>query len=172
MIENELARAIRNTIRKGIPVMVTEGTVEAVDKETRTCHVKRDGLPDLIDVRLNAILSPTGDTFTIYPQKGSNVLCVLVDNQPADAFIISVTNYDEIVFGDGSLGGFVKAKELKTQVDKNTDILKALMNILNGAPITEPGNESPSAFQTALKGALAGKQTADLSNIENPKIKH
>jgi hypothetical protein len=187
-LENEMAKAIRFAIRKGIPVIVTEGNVTAVDKDKHTCDVDRPDLPDLPAVRLNATLDPGNDIITVFPKVGSKVLCILVENQPADAFMLTATdieeisvkigdmtilvNKDNIQFNDGQLGGMVKAKELKTQIDKNTEVLKALLQILTGTTINEPGNGAPSALQLALSAVLAGKQTADLSSIENSKIKH
>ena len=187
-IEKELAKALRLMSRKAVPIVVSEGIVTAVDKVARTCDVDRPDQPDLPAVRLNAMLQPGDDIITVFPKKGSKVLCILVENQPADAYLLSATdieeisvkigsmtvlvNKDNIILNGGNLGGMVKARELKTQVDKNSAILDAIMQVLSGSPVMEPGNGSPSALQTALKGAVSGKQTADLSNIENANIKH
>lgn len=79
---------------------------------------------------------------------------------------------DKITFNDGSLNGLVKIDKLKEELDKNSQILQALLTILTGSPIPEPGNGSPSALQTALSGALAGKQPGQWNDIENDKIVH
>lgn len=68
-------------------------------------------------------------------------------------------------------GGLIKIEELKMQLQKNTAILNGLLGVLK-APVTEPGNGSPSAFQAALFGAIGTMQTGDFSNIENKKVVH
>ena len=68
-------------------------------------------------------------------------------------------------------GGLIKIEELKTQLQKNTAILQGLLGTLK-APITEPGNGSPSAFQAALITAIGALQAGNFSNIENKKVAH
>ena len=68
-------------------------------------------------------------------------------------------------------GGLIKIEELKTQLQKNTAILQGLLGTLK-APITEPGNGSPSAFQAALITAIGTLQAGNFSNIENKKVVH
>lgn len=68
-------------------------------------------------------------------------------------------------------GGLIKIEELKTQLQKNNEILTALLSAVE-VPVNEPGNGAPSVFQTALKAALTGKAVGDFSGIENEKVKH
>ena len=68
-------------------------------------------------------------------------------------------------------GGLIKIEELKMQLQKNTAILNGLLGVLK-APVTEPGNGSPSAFQSALLSAIGTMQAGDFSNIENKKVVH
>ena len=68
-------------------------------------------------------------------------------------------------------GGLIKIEELKTQLQKNTAILKGLLEVLK-VVVSEPGNGSPSVFQAALLGAIGTMQTGDFSNIENKKVVH
>ena len=79
---------------------------------------------------------------------------------------------DTIKLGGGDLGGLIKIEELKKELDKITQILQSIKTVIDSAQIPEPGNGSPSAFQTALKAALSGKMMPDYSNIENTKITH
>lgn len=79
---------------------------------------------------------------------------------------------DKIQMNDGSLNGLVKIDTLKQELDKNSQILQGLLTILSGAPIPEPGMGSPSALQTALAGAVAGKQPGQWNDIENDKVTH
>ena len=43
------------------------------------------------------------------------------------------------------------------ETNGKNQVLDAIMEIINGAPIPEPGNGSSSAFQTALKAAITYK---------------
>lgn len=57
----------------------------------------------------------------------------------------------------------------QTELNKDNSILTALVGIINGTPIPEPGNGAASALQTALKGAITGKTNADFSKIKSEK---
>lgn len=79
-------------------------------------------------------------------------------------------NYNNVIFNGGLLGGMVKAKELRLQSEKDKAIIDAVLQVVNGAVITEPGGGAPSALQAALKAALAGLQSGTWDNLENDKI--
>ena len=79
---------------------------------------------------------------------------------------------ESIVFDGGVNGGLTITPKLVQELNKNNTLLQAIITILSGSPIPEPGNGSPSALQTALKGAISGKELGDFSEIENSKIKH
>ena len=65
----------------------------------------------------------------------------------------------------------VRYSPLKDGYDKTTDALDAIINILTGVPINEPGNGAPSALQASLSAALAGKNTGDISGAKIDEIK-
>jgi hypothetical protein len=75
---------------------------------------------------------------------------------------IHLKNDNTVEFG-GTGNFLVKYNELKENYDKTKEVLDSILTILNGAPIPEPGNGAPSALQTALSSALAGKSTGDIS---------
>ena len=75
------------------------------------------------------------------------------------------------LFGKG-YGGLIKVESLKDELAKNNQILQAILTIITGATIPEPGNGSPSALQKALQLALTGKQVGDFSNIASDKVFH
>lgn len=79
---------------------------------------------------------------------------------------------DKIKINGDDLGGLIKIEELKKELQKNNIILEILLKICNSSPIPEPGNGSPSAFQSALMSALSGKQVGNFNNIENDKVLH
>ena len=76
---------------------------------------------------------------------------------------------DGFVFNNASHGA-VKADELKTQSNKDKDILDGFLQALQ-TPVNEPGNGAPSAFQAALLAALGTKQSGTWDNLESDKIK-
>ncbi len=120
------------TMLKKIPVSVTIGTVDSVDKEKGTCDVLRDGQPILHDVRLNAVIDTFKSQATLYPAKGSYVLClnlgdatnwvVVANTEIEEAKIIvgkssvEITK-DDIVLNGGGLGGMVKISELTARLN-------------------------------------------------------
>ena len=78
----------------------------------------------------------------------------------------------EVIINGGNNGGMTITPTLRAELEKNNAILQALLNVINGAPIPEPGQGAPSALQSALSGAVTGRQVGDFSNIENDKVKH
>lgn len=54
---------------------------------------------------------------------------------------------------------------LKTEIEKTNKLLEALINIIKGPAIPEPGNGSPSALQVALNGAITAEQLGNFSDI-------
>jgi hypothetical protein len=61
----------------------------------------------------------------------------------------------------------IKGNELNTQLDTSNELLQALIDIIKGGPINEPGNGAPSALQLALSNAIATKSLGDYSNIKS-----
>jgi hypothetical protein len=61
----------------------------------------------------------------------------------------------------------VKGSELETQLEKNNDLLQAIIDILTGTVIDEPGSGSPSALQAALKTAIGSKVLGVYSHIKS-----
>lgn len=122
----------------------------------------------------------------VTPKVDSLAVVTLANGMDNAPFFIAFSEVDEVMltvgetsvrinkdvweFNGGELGGLVLAKELKTQLDKTNEVLQQLVTIISGAPIPEPGNGSPSALQTSLAGAIAGKTLGEFSSIENEKI--
>lgn len=83
-------------------------------------------------------------------------------------FKVSLNSGLMLINGDG-YGGIVNAKELKTQVDKNTLILEKMQSVFQSwIPVPNDGGAS---LKTMVDQFVA-LQRADLSSIENLKIKH
>ena len=173
-------------------VRLMRATVLSVDQENLTCDVQPiDETSEYLDVSLRSI-SGGGDGSYVIPAVGSVVTIAALSRN--DAVIVASEAFEAVVvkagettvkvsgssvqieaqaveFNGGELGGLVKINELTTELNKVKAILTGLLNVINLAPIPEPGSGSPSAFQTAFKAALTGSQIPDFSNLENPAIK-
>jgi len=151
------------------------GKVTAYDESSRTCTVEpRNGDANLTKVRLQA--AKGGDTGVLFvPGDQSDVLVGFLDKD--EAFIletskiakVEIITSGEIWLNGNSLGGLIKIEELKTQIDKNTKILEKIQTAFNQW-VTVP-NDGGAALKT-LSANFVSLQTADLSNIENQKVKH
>ena len=171
-----------------MPLFLAE--VSSVDKNNYTCSVQPvdDAQAERVGVRLLPIESESPQGLVCFPKVGTMVLCARFEKEEffvisvfevesfifivSDQFKMEVNKDGETIFNDGQNEGLVKAPELKAQVDKNTAILQAIKNVLEGSIINEVGNGAPSVLQAALSTVTLGKPTADLSNIQNTKIKH
>lgn len=78
---------------------------------------------------------------------------------------------DEEVHISGDDDNAVLYSKLKLEYDKTKAVLDAILTVLTGSPIPEPGNGANSALQTALSAALSGKSTGDISSAKSNKIK-
>jgi len=184
--EQQIEKAIKAGAKKMVPVFVTEGTVKAVDIEGHTCTVERYELPTLHDVRLNAVLEANNNLVTIIPKVGASVLCIIIENNPLDNFVLTTTdiesvtgeiegvkfvwNKDGFVFNDGENEGLVIAPTLKTELDNTNEYLEGLKTATKGIAtaldVLVPGTSA------AFEAALVGKAVGDFSDIQNDKIKH
>lgn len=162
-------------------------SVDSVDEDARTCAVTAltgHSQIQIPDVRLQAevsdgllIIPSVGSTvFIAYTKANEPYICLFSDVDHVLLVVgssaIEITNDGKIKFNDGSLGGLTKTQELQTQLNKTNQLLQALLTVINGAPIPEPGSGAPSALQTALQSALTGQQLGDYSQIENTNITH
>lgn len=102
------------------------GTVTKV--EDGICEVERKGLPPLLDVRLNAVQTEIENPFWIVPKVGSKVLCLEVENQPAETCIVKYTEIERIEINIG--GAILKIENGKMQLKNNDADLKLLLTEL------------------------------------------
>lgn len=175
--------AVQQIIKKNEKIAITSGTVTKVTESC--CDVLRDDLPTLTKVRYNSILETPESYIRVIPKEGSYVLCGIVEGDTAEAIVLSCSEIEkvELLIGEiillvdengykingDNFSGLVKAPELKTQVDKNTAVIKAIQEAFTNW-ITAP-NDGGAALK-GLAGTFTGLQRADLSSIENEKVKH
>lgn len=186
-LEKTIADAMESAAKRIIPVLITEGLVKSVDRAKGTCNVEREGLPDLLNVRLNSITEPGQDVITIYPSVGSDVLCALVNNQPTDSVVISANDIEElageikgmklswtkdgIVINGGDNGGMTITPELKKQLDKNTRRIDKIIEVLQGQ-IASCSLQPNPGWPAIITPVLSSLQKEDYSQIEDTKVKH
>ncbi len=125
---------------------------------------------DVYGIKLQSATSSTG--LLIYPAVGSIIYVSPINNDNRNNYVSLYSEIESIELRGNQYGGLVIVDELRKQIDKNSAIINAIMQILNGVPLAEPGNGSPSVLQNALSAAIKGKTTADLTNIENKEVKH
>lgn len=167
--------------KKAVPLQNTWVTCKSVDwsKKTMVCTSLTDGL-DYYDVLLGI-----GAEYR-KPKQKTKCLIGSIANKEAASFLIYAEEIEEYLIEDSTgfkfnlkdgkltingdqFSGIVKAPELKTQVDKNTEILKQIQTVFNSwSPISQDGGAALKALVTAFTSL----PLADLSNIENENIKH
>lgn len=196
-MKDEIRESLENILKGLLPIAAAlQAVVVSVDQDKAICKVKlvRDEL-ELEGVRLRAVADQSVLGLLPIPKINSKVIVGFINNSLAEAYVISFSELDkfqvitkdiqlnadekilisadEIILNSGEFGGLIKIEELKTQVDKNSAILDIILEVMRAMPpILEPGNGAASSLQLALKTALTGREVADLTNIENDKIKH
>lgn len=155
-----------------------QAKVISVDLSAKTCVVSpSDGGPNILDVRLEADEDTSNKGFFVVPAVDSLVGITFMSKE--ESFISVWTQIDKVIatqglwqFNKGENGGLTITPELKSQLDTTNSLLQALIDIISGPPINEPGNGAPSALQAALSEAITGKNLGDYSGIENEDVVH
>lgn len=161
------------------PIMT--GVVKSVDADAMTCKVEltADAEGKGTDgVTMNVSLANVKGVFGI-PTEGADCLVMEVDGK-GRLELLKASEYTKVVItasalvelNGNSLGGLTKTPVLQTELNKTNALLTALIGVINGAPIPEPGSGAASALQALLKAALTGQVLGDYSGIENTKVKH
>jgi hypothetical protein len=151
------------------------GKVTEVDSDKRTCTVElRNGNADLTDVRFQAEQSlDTG--VVLIPKIGSDVIVAYLDDD--EAYIaktsklsqVEIITEGDILLNGDDYGGLIKINELKTQIDKNTNLLKQIQNVFKSwVAVPSDGGAALKALSTQFTLL----QRANLSDIENKTVKH
>ncbi len=142
-------------------------TCKSVDWDAKT--MESEGMSDELayyDVALGF------GSCDVKPVIESDCIIGILEGQESVAWLIYASETELVEFNGGENGGLTNTPELKTQLEKTNETLQAIITVLSGALIPEPGSGSPSALQTALKAAITGKQLGDFGDIEDTKITH
>lgn len=194
---NDFKEAILDLIKKNVPMTLIVGTVSEVDTGNDVCVVTPEDAPAHYDVKLRSIVQEDfGSRIVVYPKDGSKVLIGLIDNDPNNTALISISEFesilieiqtsfklriksdgqmlidsDNIVFNSGANGGLVKSASTAAELNDIKTSLNTLKSLITSwTPVLGDGG-------TALKGVLATWSSSSLtsvvpSDLENIKIKH
>lgn len=161
------------TIREAIRLIAEQGdermilaTVSEINDTDRTCKCTPiNGDAEILDVRLQSTIA--GGVY-LKPAEGSLVLVCMANDTLG--FVVLTSELSEVIFFDGSLGGIVKANELKTQLDKTNDVLQAVVDSLKNWVVVP--SDGGAALKTFFNTQLGPKTVGNFSNIKNDLIKH
>jgi len=146
-------QAVSAIASKGQPIMGYSSLGIVTEITGMTCTVERDGLPPLFDVRLNAIDQSFDDMFLIIPVIGSQVLCLVVENQKAETAIVKYTEVEKVIITIGgarfemSAGKF----DFKNNQSDLKKILTETLDQLKNAIITTPSGPGQFSDPNKLK---------------------
>lgn len=188
MSDSKLIRALELII--GVPpdaLSVIEGRVLSIEKSDRTCAVLSIGGDSDIEIPGVRLQSEVSDGILILPRVDSTVFVGY--SKRLAPFVLQFGDVDYVVMeaggstfelssdgkiriNDGSYGGLTKTRDLVAELNKTNLLLNSLLTVINGFPIPEPGSGAPSALQTALKSAIAGKTLGSFAAIENTQVTH
>jgi len=172
-MSDKLREALNEKMKGLIPETVVMAQVTSVDKTALSITVKQsDNELELYDVRIMPAMESAANSLVCIPKVGSLCLVGLIHNIPASNYMIMCQECDEIIINGGSLGGLIKINELLAQMKKDTDILQALLSVVLGPTIQEPGSGAPSALQIVMKTKMQSLKVGNYSEIENKKVTH
>ena len=152
---------------------VTKGSVNL---EKRTCEVEpNNDEANYKDVKLQS--PESGGTGVLFiPKEESDVIVHFLDEDEAYVTKTSkvskveiITEGGEILLNGEKLGGLIKINELKTQINKNTQILNVIQSVFSAWVVAS--GDGGAVLKTA-SSTFINLQRADLSNIENEMVKH
>lgn len=171
--EKDLADALRALTRK--PTI--NHVCKVLEVTGKICRVEPiDGGAEITGVRLSPVTDNTNEGLLITPEVNSYVMVseVKINNSESKYYVSGWSRITDIkmLTTTGDSFSMVKAETLITELNKTRSLLNAVLTVINGAAIPEPGNGSPSALQAALKTAVTSQELGVFTNIKNDKIKH
>jgi len=156
--ENVRLRAVIDDSENGLYILPKVGSEVVVSKiEGDDNHLLVVGYSDIDSVKIKI---------------DDSVLNVVAEGFKYELNDTSIeANSDGVIINGGDNGGVINIEDFKTQIEKNTAILQAILTVVS-TPVKEAGNGAPSAFQAALLVQLTGKQPGDFSGIVDDKLTH
>ena len=146
-LSEELESALSTTMKTAIRgAILIDAIITEVDEVNYVCTVNIRGAI-LYNVPLKVLIGTKPSIIGI-PTIGTTCLVTFRDGNTHCPQIFSVQQYDKlfITCDDMELNGLL--------LKYNNLNITAMLNVITGTPINEPGNGSPSALQQALSTAL------------------
>lgn len=160
----KFVEAIRAVSGNALPVnrYTSIGTVTEITG--MTCTVEREDLPPLYDVRLNAIDKSFDDCILIYPAVGSQVLCLVVENETAETALVKYTQIEKVIIKIG--GAHFEMSGGKFELKNDNSDLKQILSDgftqLKNAVITTPSGPGQFSDVDKLKFENLKSKTENL----------
>lgn len=172
-MSDELRRVLVEKMKGLIPEVIVLATVIEVNEAELSCTCKtvNEGI-EIYNVSLAPVIEENTAEVIRIPEIDSHALVAIIQNDIRNSYLVSCQKCEKIIIRGGELGGLVKVNNLRDELNKTTELLQALISIISGSPIPEPGNSAPSALQTALSSAIAGKSLGKWDDIENERVVH
>lgn len=176
----EFRKLLAEKMNARVPIQTEWVTVKEVDWEEKTMTaIGENNALEYFDVLLGlgaVNTKPKAGSLALVGSIHNGEACFMISCEEMEGFEITDQSGFKVILNDGLLlingdefGGIVNAKELKTQVDKNTLILEEIQTAFNSwTPVPNDGGASLKA----LVSSFVSLQRANLVNIENTTIKH
>lgn len=187
-LAKETTEAIRTVVKKMLKATVVIGKAENVNN--LTCDINRgEDSPKLKSARLNALEEQSDTYYTIVPKEGSWVLAAIIENDQAEAVVISCTEIEKvimkcgemtfeisdagIVLNNGGNGGIPINGKIADNLDAIKNYLSQMATAIGdgldavGVGSAASGPSGKLAFDTAM-----GLLNLDFEDMENPDVKH
>jgi hypothetical protein len=163
-----IAQGIKRLAGKQLPQLYLAECI-SLQKSTYRLTVSVPALGFVTQINYHPATSNV-NRYTLWPRVGSMVVLGRLEGSD-QLFVLSVIN-PEVVELNGAQFSAVKGETLRDEVNKLKATVDALLAVIRGTPIPEPGNSAPSALQIALNTAASGQTTGSFTNILNTEVKH
>lgn len=178
----ELLRAVKAAVGGGnAGTRVHVGMVKEVNEKEGTCVVEREDMPELHDVRLNAVIDEgVTDRVMVVPAVGSYVL-VLLMGDATEGMVVATSTVEKVVVKTGGVSWKVSADGIEMNggklggmidIAKLTDSVNALVEVFNNHTHQVSTTGSASA-QSGTAAAIIGKAgKLKRGDYEDERVKH
>jgi hypothetical protein len=174
----EIKELIQTLMKDQIKTQVLVGKIINVDESKMICDIDLQNAPDMLDVRLRAVIDKVEKGILIIPKKGSYVLVGLIDNKKESAFICKYSEVekvkilcDDIKLGGDGFGGLVKSEKVASEINDLKSDMNTLKNLFTAwAPVTQDGG----AALKEIISSWSGKKMKSVmkKDLENKKVNH
>ncbi len=153
--------AFLSLLKKHEKMVLTSGIVSEMKEDS--IDVEREGMPSLLDVRFNSVLTPVENQFKITPKKGSAVICGIIESDISEAVLIACSEIEKVE---------VKIGASEFEIDKDGFIIKTDVNLKD---VLESGlknqNEINKVLQKVVVSIGASPDVPKLIEIESSNKK-